>query len=105
MVDDRYPVADFFRNIEHMGRKEDRVTCGDMLAHHFLEFESSLGIESCHRLIEDPDGRLVQERPMMINFWRMPWEKLWIRSPSAADKPSRSASWLIRWRRTAGSTS
>jgi len=24
---------------------------------------------------------------MMINFWRMPWEKLWIRSPRAADKP------------------
>ena len=61
MVDDGYLVAELFGGLQHMGGKQHGIAGKSVFFHHFFQHKSGIGIQSCQRFIQDPDGRIVKQ--------------------------------------------
>ena len=62
VFDDADLIAQLFRNLQHMGAEEDRLSFVGMLAHHLFQLKRGLRIKAGHGFIKDPDGRVVNQR-------------------------------------------
>lgn len=56
------------RRIQDMGGKQDGFAAVRPAAHHLLERKRGLGVKPRHRFIENPDGRIVQQRAYDYDF-------------------------------------
>ena len=61
-IQDHHAVTETLRHLEQMGRDQHAGARRRALAHQVLERPCSLGVEALERLVEQQQGRIVEQR-------------------------------------------